>query len=376
LATFARVLGKALVIVLLANLVVLWSGVNPTRALITLNTWDMLGRGRARLAYPSDFQNGQLPLEALLAAHAISAGPKPADEYRVVLLGESGIAGWGVSDEGTLAGQLTARGVRVDDRRLVAYNLAYPQPGVARDVLILDAALDYDPDLVIWFVTPASVDDSGEVIGANRVFFGLNRARLDRLVQDYPELLRSWQDAHAPDLYAPEPVWQRWVGPRDQDLLPVWMNAQFYPFVPPDLAESDRRMGSEPVPEEARFTINSPGFHQMPNDTWTFLRAGCRIAQTEGVDLLLINEPMLIGSSGASDVNYNAQYQRALYDRYRDSLGVYAPSHGLWYADLWNTIPSARYTDTPLHADAEGYAILSAALEPLVTQDRRGSRCD
>jgi hypothetical protein len=75
LATFVRALVKALMIVLLANLVVLWSGANPVRTLITLNTWDALGRGRTRLAYPSDFQNGQLPLEALLAAHAISAGP-------------------------------------------------------------------------------------------------------------------------------------------------------------------------------------------------------------------------------------------------------------------------------------------------------------
>src|SRR5690554_4192884 len=102
LAVFARVLLKALAILLVLNAALLATGVRPIRALVTLNTWDLLGRGRARLAYPSDFQNGQLPLEALLAAHEISRGPKPPDEYHVMLIGESGIAGWGVENADTL----------------------------------------------------------------------------------------------------------------------------------------------------------------------------------------------------------------------------------------------------------------------------------
>src|SRR5438876_1197664 len=99
ITVFLRVLIKALVIVVLINAALLALHINLVRSLVVLNTWDLIGRGRARLSYPSDFQNGQLPLEALLAAHQISAGPKSQDEFRVVLLGESGIAGWGVPDQ-------------------------------------------------------------------------------------------------------------------------------------------------------------------------------------------------------------------------------------------------------------------------------------
>ncbi len=376
LTAFLRVLAKALAIVFVANFLLLWSGFNPVRAVIMLNTWDIVGHGRARLVYPSDFANGQLPLEALFATHAISVRPKPVDEYRVVLLGESGIAGWGLPDEDTLAEQLTARSIRFDGKRLIAYNLAYPQPSVARDVLILDAALGYDPNLVIWFVTPAALNNAEEVIGANRVFFDLNHLRLERLIAEYPTLLHAWYEGHRAGLFTPQPSWQRLIALRDQDLLPIWANALFYPFIPPDLAQSDRRLGGEPVPAEARYTNDSPGFERMPNETWNFLRVGCLRAQVEGVTLLLVNEPMLIGIGGHSDVNYNAHYQRALYDRYREALNVFAVHHDLWYVDLWNIIPAARYTDTPLHADAEGYAILAAALERTLSEDRQGTRCD
>src|SRR5574341_1698283 len=185
LKAFIRVFVKALFIVALINGILLWAHINPVRALVNLNTWDLLGRSRARLAYPSDFQNGQLPLESLLGAHAIS-DTKNAEEYRVVLLGESGIAGWGLPDEDTLAAQLTETNIRIQGKRLAAYNLAYPQPSAARDLLALDAALDYQPDLIIWFVTPAALDDSTEIIGPNRVFFDLNRARLEEIVSSYP----------------------------------------------------------------------------------------------------------------------------------------------------------------------------------------------
>jgi hypothetical protein len=369
---FRRVLVKALVIVAAINIALLVFRVNPVRALVTLNTWDLIGRGRARLAYPSDFQNGQLPLEALLATHQISVGAKPADEYRVILLGESGIAGWGVPDEDTLAAQLTERNIDVNDKRFVAYNLAYPQPGAARDLLIMDAAMIYDPDLILWFITPAALDNSPDIAGANRVFYNLNRDRLQRLVDEDPVLLGEWLDERGPALLDEPAPAERYIAIRDQDLLPVWLNALFYPFIAPDLAVSDRRAGSEPVPNEAKYTLDSPGFAEIPNQTWNFLEVGCLRAKDGGAAILLINEPMLVSDHAE---NYNANYQRALYDAYRAELSDYADTHHIPFADLWDIIPSERFTDTPLHMDAEGYAILSAALEQALIGKNLESSC-
>src|SRR5262249_42940809 len=162
-------------------------------------------------AYPSDFQNGQLPVESLIGAHTLAYTPKAPNEYRVVVLGESGIAGWGLPDSETFTTQLTTRKLSIEGKQVIAYNLAYPSPNIARDALILDAALDYQPDLVIWFVTGAAFDNSIGALGVNGEFFALNRARLQKLVDSVG--LNAWLAARLDPL----PAWSSWVAIHDQD---------------------------------------------------------------------------------------------------------------------------------------------------------------
>lgn len=362
LTEFLRALAKACLLLLVANFGLVWLDVNPVRQIILLNTWNLQEEGRARLVYPDDFENGQLPLEALLAAHMIGR-PAADDEIRTVLLGESGIAGWGLADEETLAAQITARSIRTGGRWIVAYNLAYPQPSVVRDAITLDAALDHDIDLVLWFLTPSALDNAPDGTGSNRVFFDLNRDRLRGLVDRYPGVLSGWYTGQSSVVLPAEPGWQRYAGIRDQALLPIWFNSLFYPFYVPDTGKVERRLGNEPVPEDARYPFNHPGFATLPNATWRFMEAGCRAAGARGAVILFVNRPILIGESGTSTINYNALYSRALYDRYREALATYMESWGWWYIDLWDAIPAERYTDTPLHIDAEGNALMAAYLQ-------------
>src|SRR5450432_370265 len=317
-----RVLSKALALLLILNVVCLATGFYPIAALIRVNTWALVGHGRARLVYPSDFQNGQLPVESLVAAHSLAYTPKAADEFRVLVLGESGIAGWGLHDEDTLTAQLTARGVKIDGKRVVAYNLAYPSPSAPRDVLILDAALHYQPDLVIWFLTPAALDDAPAAVGNNSTLFELNRARLQNLTDRFN--LQAWFTTHL----APVPDWQAWLAIQHQDALPVWINSLLYPFEAPSLGITDRHMGSEPIPAKAQYATGREGFTTIPNDTWSFLDMGRTLTQEAGARLLLINEPMLIGHGENSDANYNVEYERAFYDTVRQKLTDYAAQHG------------------------------------------------
>lgn len=368
--TFFRALLKALILLTALNIVLLAAGVDPARALIMVNTWGLTGQGRERLAYPSDFSNGQLPVEALLAAHTISQ-PPGTDEYRIALLGESGVAGWGLPDEDTLAAQLTALEFAIDEREVMVYNLAYPQPSVARDILILDAVLNDDPavapNLVIWFITPSALDNSEQIIGANRVFFNINRERFLRLGAENRALVGGWYDARAPRLLDDPPVWEPYIALRGQTLLPIWAGSLLYPFEEPDLGVTDRRMIREPLPETARYMDDHPGFTELPNETWAFLDVGCRIAAARGTALIFANEPMFIGEGLNSDRVYNLQYGRDLYDRYREALHTYAADQEIGMIDLWDIIPPPHFTDTPLHIDADGFALLAGVLEDALT---------
>ncbi len=351
LGVMARIFIKAIAILLISNLIFLAIRIDPLGELMMLNTWGLVGHGRARLFYPSDSRNGQLPTEALLAAHDIAHRPKNADEFRVVILGDSGTLGWTVPDDETISAQLTARHLQVNGKRVVAYNLAYPVPNVARDALILDAAMRYRPDLVIWFVTAMSLRNVLEP-GQDNSFLEINRDRLQRLTDRYN--LQGWVNAHMP----PEPSLRTWIAIRNPDAVSVWFNSLFYPFISPSWGQTTRRLGSEPIPAKARYSSEQPAFNPMPNDTWQFVTGGKDLAAEAGVPLLLVNESILVGSGPNSDVNYNLLYERALYDRYRYTLAMYARQRDLWYIDLWNIIPASSFTDTAFHSDAAGWALV------------------
>ncbi len=356
---------KAVVIAGIINILGLALGWDPVEVIVRWSTWELQSEGRARLAYPSDFQNGQLPVDALLAAHALSEAD--ANDFNVIVLGESGVAGWGLEDDETLSAQMTAAGWQVEGQGVTAYNLAYPQPNAARDLLILNGALAYDVDMVLWFLSPSSLNNAPDPTGANRVFFNINRSELGSLLTEYDPLLGGWYDQVGVTLLDGPEWWEPYFFIRDTDLLPVWFNSLFYPYMEPDIARFEERVGLQNVPETARYRDDMEGFNPMPNATWNNLIAGCRMAAEHDARLVLVNGPILIGTGGSSDTNYNSLFERALYDRYRKTLRAFAIENGLSTIDVWNIIPPEHFTDTPQHADREGFSLIVDVLEhPLI----------
>ena len=72
---------------------------------------------------------------------------------RVVLLGDSAIWGEGLSASQVISEQWNQMAIGCGDRRITTYNLGFPHPSVMKDLVILAKALEYEPDLIIWFVT-------------------------------------------------------------------------------------------------------------------------------------------------------------------------------------------------------------------------------
>ncbi len=71
----------------------------------------------------------------MFASHVIAAGPKPADEYRVIVIGDSSTWGTLLRPEETLAGQLDGA-----DLRMCGTDGARLQPGLP------DHLADQGPD--------------------------------------------------------------------------------------------------------------------------------------------------------------------------------------------------------------------------------------
>ena len=132
-------------------------GAVPADALGRLSIYNSLVPGRPRLPFgetPQKSYNLSLyNLEAMFAAHEISASANNESETRIILLGDSSIWGILLKPEETLAGRLNARNLQICGKPARFYNLGYPTISLAKDVLILQRALQTKPDMAVWVTT-------------------------------------------------------------------------------------------------------------------------------------------------------------------------------------------------------------------------------
>jgi lysophospholipase L1-like esterase len=76
---------------------------------------------------------------------------------------------------------------------------------------------------------------------------------------------------------------------------------------------------------------------------------------------------MFISDGLHSNLRYNSFYPRWAYDAYRELLAETAGSHQWPFLDLWNAIPPAEFTDSPVHLTPEGNKLLAEKILPVVT---------
>lgn len=353
-----RVFLKALLGVFLINVVCLLTNFNPVFALTQVNLWGLVGHGRSRLIYTTDVANGQLPIEAMLAAHEIAYTPKAANEFRVLILGNSGPYGANLSDEETLSSLLNSRNIHINGKKLTAYNLAFPSTTVVMSAMILDAAAQYQPDLVISFLSANMFNNREGYWDDLFIFFSVNRNRLESIAARYG--MTEWLSVRL----SPRPDWYKWIAIRDQNLFPVWLGSLFYPFVKPVIQTTEWRIAADPIPDDPNNFEDVPGTYPIMNDVWQFLDVSQTIVEAAGARILFINQPMLTLDNPHS---YSKLYGRAFYDAYYQSLNDYVDQKQLWYEDFWRVVPAENFTDSELHIDAAGWGMVADQLSRLIT---------
>ena len=357
-----RVLIKAGALFILLNII--FAALNPLAALGRPSLYNHLIPGRQRLPYGeniADSYNLSLTnIPALFASHAISR-PKAAGEFRVVILGDSGIWGWFLENEHTLTGQLNAGNhLTHDGRRMTFYNLGYPIMSLTKDLLLLDEAMGYEPDFIVWPVTLES--------------FPREKQLAAPIVQNNAERVRPFIAQYALNLDPNDAQFVEldWVGRtiigqrrsladllRLQLVGPAWAATGIDQAIPADipLRKTDLEAGTswQGFTESAPFTADDLAFD--------VLAAG--MACAGDVPVLLVNEPIFTSDGANSNLRYNSFYPIWAYDAYRAMLLETAVSHNWPLLDLWNSIPPAEFTDTPVHLTATGTAQMA---EIIMTQ--------
>lgn len=323
-----------------------------------ISAYNLLFPGRPRLPFgetPSQAYNLSLyNLPAMFAAHEVSQ-PKVADEFRVLVLGDSSVWGTLLRPEETLSAQLNAQNLAVCGKTARFYNLGYPTISLAKDLLLLDYAARFQPDAILWLTTLEAFPLEKQLaspLAAN------NAGRIVDLIARYDLPL----DPRDPALVQPN-YWGQTL-PGQRRALADLIRLQLY-GVPWAATGIDQFYPASYPPPQTDFEEQDDKFHNLrpPLDrnqlAYSILRAAIENSSTP---VWLVNEPMLISSGKNSHIRYNFFYPRWAYDEYRGQLANLAERNSWNYVDLWDLLPSSEFTNSAIHLTPAGESLLAQAL--------------
>ena len=343
--TLSIMIRTLVILVLLAGL---WQWLQPLKLLNRASLYNHVFPGRERLPFgesPRTAYNFSIgSLDAAFASHRIhGAGPADPRTLRVVTIGDSSSWGTLLRPDETLCGQLDGRTLS-DGRTVVCYNLAYPTLSLAKDYLLLNRAMAYSPDLILWPMTlesfPRDKRTDNALLQANR--------------EEYLELFPDAEIAESSDP-AGVSLWQQRRQAAD------WLRLQLYGLMWAGTGIDQDYPADYPAPQvdlEADDTYH--GFSGALPDSalsWDILEAG--MDRAGDVPVLIINEPMLISDGENAEIRYNYYYPRKAYDGWHEALTARAAEAGWNLLDLWDVLEISDFTNSAIHYNAGAASLLA-----------------
>lgn len=320
-----------------------------------LSLYNKVFPGRERFPFGENQRGYNLSLfnlDAMFAAHALVGAPKADDELRVLLIGDSSVWGTLLTPEQNLAGQLNSQSITACGKTVRAYNLGYPYISLLQELMILDKALQYQPDMIVWLTTLESFPRDKQLTAP---LVANSPERVKELITKY----RLPLDPNDPAVNHPTARDQTLINRRKEiaDLIrlqvygAMWASTgvdQFYPetYEPAqlDYEKNDEFHGIKPAETlQGKLSLD-------------ILDAGMNAA---GAPTLLVNEPILVSNGVNSDIRYNFFYPRWAFDEYRAALAEHASAQGYPYLDLWNLVPMTEFTNSGVHLTPFGESLLA-----------------
>jgi hypothetical protein len=351
------VLVKAALLFAVLNL--LFALVYPMGFLGRISFYNILFPGRERLPFGEDqahaYNLSMYNLDAMFASLHLNGTPKAADEYRVLVVGDSSVWGTLLKPNETLSGQLSAANLTCGGKTVRFYNLGYPTLSVTKDLMLMQEAVQrYQPDSIFWMVT---LEGLPRELQLNSPLLANNAARAVSLIQTYNLALNSAD----PALVTPS-FWDRTlVGARRPlaDLIRLQLYGEMW-----GATGIDQVYPAKYDPAQRDFNTDVT-FHGRPGPTLDpaslaldVLPAGVQLAGN--VPVTFVNEPILISKGKNSDLRYNFYYPRWAYDQYRQIMAGLAQSNGWQYVDLWNLADESQFTNSAIHLTPAAEQTLAA----------------
>jgi hypothetical protein len=349
-----RVVVKALCLFVALN--ILYALLDPQG--LQISGYNVIFPGRTRLPFGVMGDPYSVAIENVdvtFASHRVSA-PKGSNEFRVVLIGDSSLWGEDLGAYEVISEQWNKPHTRCGDKIIKAYNLGYPHPSVLKDLVILDKALEYQPDLILWFVTLNTL-----ISQRINPFLMANPERAEKILNNYDIGFEQTETFEGESSFYERTL----LGQRSE--LARQIRLEMLGIIWTATGQDNNRLTHRPAPDFG--VTDNPSYRGLepPQDIsemllFDALQAGHQIAGT--IPVLIVNEPIFVVPEERARVRYNAVYPRWAYDQYRKHIASQARHSGWDYLDLWDAVPPEYFTDARFHLNVEGEQLLIQQMNP------------
>ncbi len=334
-----------------------------------LSLYNSVFNGRSRLPFGENTKRSNnlslYDLDAMFASHEISKKQIDAEYLHVVLIGDSSIWGFLQEPDNTLSGMLNNNFLEIDEK-IIFHNLGYPSISILKDLMVIDRTLEYDPDLIIWFTTLEALPIKNQL----EIPIIINNPLVVNLIKEKYDLTEI--NKIEEDLFE-NTFWNQRRNIYDMlnlQLLGILWNAT---GIDQEYSETYNHAQRDfPEPLEQYYAVNQDD-NLKEFLALEIIKKGIEI--NNGIDFILINEPILISKGINSSVQYNYYYPRWAYDQYRSIMKDFTQKNDIKYYDLWKLIPESEFTNSAIHLSKYAERILADEIT-LVVEDYIGQKAN
>lgn len=323
----------------------------PNSAVWRLSLYNTILPGRPRFTQEDD-------LNLLFGTHEIANSVGRQNEYKVFVLGDSSTWGYLLNPEETFSGVINSSHLETCRKQTVhVYNLGYPQLSLFKDLILLQEAMKYEPDLVIWMITLNST---------------LRENEQHPMVNNNPELAQELTDKYGLaveiDPEGNPSIQQRSFLARRNELarfIQFQLDGIRWESTGEDAHKKFEQIGLD-VDADNTFGGLLPPTLDPYLIQFEVLNAGTLIAQKTPV--IIVNEPIQIVTGENKEIRYNRNYPRWAYDQYRELMNMESERNNWVYRDFWDILPPTEFTDSAVHRTVNGEKKLAEKIAEVILE--------
>jgi hypothetical protein len=340
---------KSLILLIIINFSLVY--IQPSQ-IGNISLYNSVLAGRERLPFGEDSEHSYnvsiFNLNAMFASHVINGTQKKPDEYRVLVLGDSSVWGILLHPDETLSGIINESHLSQCGLKIKAYNIAYPTISITKDLILLDYAMRYRPDLIIWPITleafPSDKQLSSPIVANNATL-------MKELIRTYNLPLNFSDPA-----FDKQSLFDKTLLGQRRNLADLF-RLQMYGFMwtatgIDQVYPSNYQKAQIDLDPDTSFHDFQQQILSENQLAFSELEAGMVAARN--IPVLLINEPILISDGKNSDLRYDFYYPHWAYDQYRNIMVEKSLNEGWNYLDLWDLVPEDMFTNSAIHLSSNG----------------------